>query len=56
MDLLLDTKVSGLKYFGMVEEIRNVLNKKVDVLDSNQLKDNLELTIEVLRDGIKIYG
>ena len=30
--------------------------KKVDVLEINQLKDNLELTQEILKDGIKIYG
>ena len=31
-------------------------NKKVDVLDMNQLKENLELTEEILKDGVKIYG
>jgi hypothetical protein len=39
-----------------VEEIRTALHKKVDVLDIHQLKDNLELTQEILKDGIKIYG
>ena len=27
-----------------------------DVLNLDQLKDNLELTNEILRDGIRIYG
>ena len=40
----------------IVEEIREALHKKVDVLEINQLKDNLELTQEILKDGIKIYG
>ena len=39
-----------------MEEIRNALHKKVDVLDVKQLKDNVELTQEILKDGIKIYG
>lgn len=56
VDLLIATSVSGLKFYGLVEEIRTALNKKVDVLDLNQLKDNLELTGEILKDGIKIYG
>jgi hypothetical protein len=56
VDLLICTNVKGLKFYGLVEEIRNELHKKVDVLDINQLKDNLELTQEILRDGIKIYG
>lgn len=56
VDLLISANVKGLKYYGLVEEIRTVLHKKVDVLDIDQLKDNFELTQEILRDGIKIYG
>lgn len=56
VDLLISTNVKGLKFYGLVEEIREALHKKVDVLEINQLKDNLELTQEILKDGIKIYG
>lgn len=56
VDLLISANVKGLKFYGLVEEIRNALHKKVDVLDINQLRDNLELTQEILKDGIKIYG
>ena len=56
VDLLISANIKGLKFYGLVEEIRNVLHKKVDVLDINQLKDNLELTQEILKEGIKIYG
>lgn len=56
VDLLISANVKGLKFYGLVEEIRIALHKKVDVLDISQLKDNLELTQEILKDGIKIYG
>lgn len=56
VDLLISTNVKGLKFFGLVEEIRTALHKKVDVLDMNQLKGNMELTEEIFKDGIKIYG
>lgn len=56
VDLLISANVKGLRFYGLVEEIRNELHKRVDVLDINQLKDNLELTQEILKDGIKIYG
>ena len=56
VDLLISVNVKGLKFYGLVEEIRTALHKKVDVLDINQLKDNLELIQEILKDGIKIYG
>ena len=56
VDLLVSANVRGLKFYGLVEEIRTALHKRVDVLDLNQLKNNLELTKEILQDGIKVYG
>ena len=56
VDLLISTEIKGLKFFGLVEEIRNSLHKKVDVLEVIGLKDNVELLEEILKDGIKIYG
>ena len=55
VDLLISANIKGLKFYGLVEELRTVLHKKVDVLDMNQLKENLELTEEILKDGVKIY-
>lgn len=56
LDLLISSDVKGLKFYGLVEKLRLTLHKKVDVLDLDQLKDNLKLTDEILRDGIRIYG
>lgn len=56
VDLLVSADISGLKFYGMVEELRTALQKKVDVLSVSQLKDNYELVLEILKDGIKIYG
>ena len=56
VDLLISTDATGLKFYGLVEDIRTALHKKVDVLDINQLKDYFELTQEILKDGVKIYG
>lgn len=56
VDLLISTEIKGLKYFGLVEELRNSLQKKVDVIEVAGLKDNVELLEEILKDGIKIYG
>ena len=56
VDLLISSDVRGLKFYGLVEELRTTLHKKVDALDINQLNDNLDLTKEILKDGIKIYG
>ena len=56
IDLLISSDVKGLKFFGMVERLRSTLHKRIDALNIEQLKDNMELTEEILKDGIRIYG
>lgn len=56
VDLLLSTSVSGMRFYDLVESIREGLKKKVDLLNLEQLTDNPELIHEILKDGIKIYG
>lgn len=56
IDLLISTPVSGMLFYDMVEALREALMKRIDLLTVEQLKDNMELTNEILRDGIKIYG
>lgn len=56
VDLLIDTDARGIDFYGLIEELRVNLHKKVDLLNMDQLKDNLELTKEILKDGVKVYG
>ena len=56
VDLLVATSISGMKFYDLVEAIREGLAKKVDVLNLEQLTNNPELVNEILKDGVKIYG
>ena len=56
VDLFIDTKTTGLDFFGLIEELRERLKKKVDLLDIMQVNNNTKLLSEILKDGIKIYG
>lgn len=56
VDLLLSTTVSGIRFYDIVEALRECLKKRVDVLTLEQLKENIELVNEILKDGVKIYG
>lgn len=56
VDILVSTETGGLRFYELVEEIRSSLNKRVDVLSADQLANNIELTKEILKDGVKIYG
>lgn len=56
VDLCIATNLTGLKFVGLSESIRQVLRKKIDLVRFSNLNDNLELINEILKDGIKIYG
>ena len=56
VDLLISAKVTGLKFYELVEKLREGLHKRVDLLDYRQLLNNPELLNEILKDGVKIYG
>ena len=56
VDLLISMQVNGLAFYSLIEELREKLKKKVDLLDVAQLDHNPELLREILKDGIKIYG
>ena len=56
VDLMISAKVTGLKFYELVEKLREGLHKRVDLLDFKQLINNEELLNEVLKDGVRIYG
>ena len=56
VDLLISSTITGLKYYELVERLREELRKKVDLLDMKQLLGNEALLNEVLKEGIRIYG
>lgn len=56
IDLFISTDLTGLRYYGLVEELRENLRKRVDLVTFQQSADNMELIDEVLREGIRIYG
>ena len=55
VDLLVSLPVNGLKFFELIEILREKLKKKVDLLDAAQLNNNPTLVQEILKYGIKIY-
>ena len=56
VDLLVSTKETGMRFYDLVETLREKLKKKVDVLNREQLNNNDTLLDEILKDGVKIYG
>ena len=55
VDLFVSTSLTGLHFVGLIEELRQALHKKVDLIRLTELNNNVALLNEIMRDGIKIY-
>ena len=55
VDLLLDSGLRGLKFIGLIEDVRLALDKEVDVFDKTHIVPNSKLFSEISRDGVVIY-
>lgn len=54
IDLLVDTDITGMAFFQLVEEIRNELKKKIDLLRLKDLQSDNPIVIEILKEGVRI--
>lgn len=56
VDLYIVSSLKGLDFIGLIEDVRKTLHKKVDIIRSSELQENVELANEIMKKGIKIYG
>ena len=56
VDLLISFSGGGMIFYEILEKLREKLHKRIDLLNVEQLKNNTELTNEILKTGVKIYG
>lgn len=54
VDLLVDTSLTGMKFFNLVEEMRVALHKKIDLLRLIDLENDNPIAIEILKDGKRL--
>ncbi len=56
VDLLVDSGLKGLAFFGLLEDITTSLGKDVDLLDTSQIIPNSPIDNEIAKSGVVIYG
>ena len=55
IDLLVDSGLKGLAFFGLLEDVVNALGKDVDLLDTSQVISDSDIENEIKAIGIVIY-
>lgn len=56
VDLYVSSSLKGFELTGLMEQIRQTLHKRVDVLRDESVLSSFELAKEIFKTGIKIYG
>lgn len=57
IDILLDSngKVKGLKFYAIMGQIKEKLNKEVDVIEKSEINKNSKIEKEIEKTGIIVY-
>lgn len=55
IDIFVDSGLKGLRFFGLLEDVVNALDKDVDLLDSSQVLPLSEVADEISKSGVLIY-
>lgn len=55
VDLLLDSRLRGLKFVGLIKDVRSALDKEVDVFDETHIIPGSKISSEIQKDGIVIF-
>lgn len=55
IDLLLDSGLRGLRFIGLSEDIRQALDKEVDVFDITHIEPHSRIEREIQDTGVLLY-
>lgn len=56
IDLMVETDLEGIKFYGLLGEVSDSLRFPVDLIDRKEIKKNSKFEKEILNTGVTIYG
>ncbi|MCI8342263.1 MAG: nucleotidyltransferase domain-containing protein [Firmicutes bacterium] len=55
IDLLVDSGLSGLSFYGLLEDVAETLNAEFDMIDVSQIIPDSKIDREIKKTGVMIY-
>ena len=55
IDLLVDSSLRGLRFVGLMEDVRSTVDKDVDLLDVSHVEKDSEIDAEIKKTGVLLY-
>lgn len=56
IDIMVESNLRGLAFYGLLEDVVNAVGKSVDLLDKSQIISASEIQKEIDTTGVVIYG
>jgi len=56
VDILVDSGLRGLDFVGLIEYIREALQKNIDLIDVTHVESDSKISKEIANTGVLIYG
>lgn len=56
IDIVVDSNLRGLAFYGLLEDVVDAVGKSVDLLDRSQIKNASEIEKEIAATGVVLYG
>ena len=56
VDILVDSGLRGLAFFGLLEDVAAALETPVDLLDVTQIRQSSSIGREIRESGVEIFG
>ena len=56
IDLLVDSRLHGLSFFGLLESVSSAFHQPVDLIDVTQVENNSDIQREINNSGVQIFG
>lgn len=55
IDILVESNLKGLKFIGLLEDIKRIVKKDVDLFDKTHIDENSLIDNEIKKTGVLIY-
>ena len=55
IDIFVDSGLKGLSFFGLLEDVSQSLDKKIDLIDKSDVVKGSDMEKEILKTGVVIY-
>ena len=55
IDIFVDSQLKGLRFVGLLEELKNVAERDIDLINSTHIESGSAVDLEIQKTGVVIY-